>query len=128
MKQVITLLLATLFTLSAVASVRPIKITANYDSKSIIKNKNILNVHLQEGGNVNIGWAAGVETTTTNYSIQKSINGGAFKTVAILMGESSDSYFFCDSIKDFTGNVRYRVVTVNSDAIVKTLAQTVIVF
>jgi hypothetical protein len=128
MKQVITFVIAALFTLSSFASAKPVKLLSNGEVKSIIKNRTTLKVNLRAGGKVNIGWMATTETSTTTYNIQKSINGGTFKTVAILMGESNDSYFFRDNIKDFTGDVQYRVVTVDNNIVVKTLTQDVLVF
>jgi len=44
------------------------------------------------------------------------------------MGESNDSYFFRDNIKNFTGEIQYRVVTVDNNTVVKTLTQDVLVF
>ena len=128
MKHVITFVIAALFTSSSFASPQPVKLLNNAEAKSTVKNRTTLKVNLKEGGKVNIGWMAVAETNTTTYNIQKSINGGAFKTFAILMGESNDSYFFRDNIKNFTGDVQYRVVTVDNNTIVKTLTQDVLIF
>jgi len=128
MKLFITFVTTLLFTFSSFAVVKTVKLM-NYPAvRSIIKNRTTLKVNLKEGGKVNIGWMAVVETSTTIYNIQKSINGGAFKTVAILMGESNDSYFFRDNIKNFTGDVEYRVVIVDNNTVVKTLTQDVLIF
>ena len=128
MKQAITFVITSLITICSFASVKPVKLMNNAEVKSIVKNRTTLKVNLKEGGKVNIGWMAVVETSTTIYNIQKSINGGAFKTVAILMGESNDSYFFRDNIKNFTGDVQYRVVIVDNNTVVKTLTQDVLIF
>jgi len=128
MKQAITFVITSLITFSSFASVKPVKLMNNAEVKSIVKNRTTLKVNLKEGGKVNIGWMAVAETSTTIYNIQKSINGGAFKTVAILMGESNDSYFFRDNIKNFAGEIQYRVVAVDNNTIVKTLTQDVLKF
>jgi len=128
MKQFIACAITALFTLSSFASAKPIKLLNNAALKSIVKNRTTLKINLKDGGKVDIGWMAVAETSTTIYNIQKSINGGAFKTVAILMGESNDSYFFRDNIKNFTGDVQYRVVTVDNNTVVKTLTQEVLIF
>ena len=128
MKQVITFLIAVLAKSSSFASLKPVKLAINAEIKSIVKNRNALNVSLKHGGKVNIGWVAGIESTSTVYNIQKSINGSSFKTVAVLMGETNDSYFFRDTIKDFSGDIQYRVVAVDNNAVIKTLTQDVLVF
>ena len=128
MKQFITFVITALFSFSSFASAKPVKLLNNAAVRSIVKNRTTLKVNLKEGGKVNIGWMAVMETSTTIYTIQKSINGGAFKTVAILMGESNDSYFFRDNIKNFTGDVQYRVVIVDNNTVVKTLTQDVLIF
>jgi len=128
MKQFIACAITALFTLSSFASAKPIKLLNNAALKSIVKNRTTLKINLKDGGKVDIGWMAVAETSTTIYNIQKSINGGAFKTVAILMGESNDSYFFRDNIKNFTGEIQYRVVAVDNNTVVKTLTQDVLKF
>ena len=128
MKQFIACAITALFTLSSIASAKPIKLLNNAALKSIVKNRTTLKINLKDGGKVDIGWMAVAETSTTIYNIQKSINGGAFKTVAILMGESNDSYFFRDNIKNFTGEIQYRVVAVDNNTVVKTLTQDVLKF
>jgi hypothetical protein len=128
MKQVITFVIAALFTSTSFASIQPVKLLNKSKVKSILKNRTTLKVNLKEGGKVDISWMAVTETSTTAYNIQKSIKGGAFKTIAILMGESNDSYVFCDNIKNFAGDVQYRVVTIDNNTVVKTLTQDVLIF
>ena len=128
MKQIIIFVIAVLATYTSFASLKPVKLAISAEIKSIVKNRNALNVSLKHGGKVNIGWVAGIESTSTVYNIQKSINGSSFKTVAVLMGETNDSYFFRDTIKDFSGDIQYRVVAVDNNAVIKTLTQDVLVF
>ena len=128
MKQVITFTIASLVTLSSFASLKPVKLAVSAEIKSIVKNRNTLKVILKQDGRVNIGWLAGIESTSTVYNIQKSVNGSSFKTVAILMGETNDSYFFRDTIKNFSGDIQYRVVAVDNNTVIKTLTQDVLVF
>ena len=128
MKQVIAFTIALLITVTSIAAIKPVKLIVGAEIKSIVKNKNALNVSLKHGGKVNIGWIAGIESTSTVYNIQKSVNGSSFKTVAILMGESNDSYFFRDTIKNFSGDIQYRVVAVDNNTVIKTLTQDVLVF
>lgn len=128
MKQVIALLIATLVTLSSFATVvKPSTFVVTTEFKTLVKNSASLKVSLKAAGKVNVSWVAGFETTTTLYKIEKSINGGAFKTIAILMGESNDSYSFRDTVKDITGNVAYRVVMVDNNTAVNTLTQSVVI-
>ncbi len=128
MKQVIIFVIAVLATYTSFASLKPVKLAITAEIKSIVKNRNTLRVSLKHGGKVNIGWIAGIESTSTVYNIQKSINGSSFKTISILMGETNDSYFFRDTIKDFSGDIQYRVVAVDNNTVIKTLTQDVLVF
>jgi hypothetical protein len=127
MKQVIALLIATVVTLSSFATVKPSTFVVTTELKSFIKNSNALKVNLKAAGKVNLSWAAGFETTTSSYKIEKSVNGGAYKTVAILMGESNESYSFRDNVKDVTGKVAYRVVMVDNNTVVNTLTQSLVI-
>ena len=128
MKQIIIFVIAVLATYTSFASLKPVKLAISAEIKSIVKNRNTLKVSLKHGRKVNIGWIAGIESTSTVYTIQKSINGSSFKTIAILMGETNDSYFFRDTIKDFTGDIQYRVVAVDNNTVIKTLTQDILVF
>jgi len=125
MKQVITFVIASLISFSTFATVKPIKFLAN--ANDVFKSSASLKINLKAGGKVSISWVAGVETTTTYYTIEKSVNGGIFKTVAMLMGESNDSYFFRDNVNEITGNVLYRVVTIDNNAEINTLTQNVVI-
>jgi hypothetical protein len=127
MKQVTTLSIAILITVSSFASVSPLNLFPKHHSKNSTTNAAFMNVSLKTGGKVSILWMAGNETTTTYYNIEKSVNGGAFKTLAVLMGESNDTYFFHETLKDVSGNVEYRVVTMDNGVVVNTLSQNVIV-
>jgi hypothetical protein len=123
MKSLITLLIATVITLTSFATTKPYTNT-NYNVAPVAA----LTIKLTAAGKVSINWTATVETTTTVYHIQKSVDGGtSFKTIAILMGETNDSYSFKDSIKELTGNVTYRVVTVDNNTTVNTVSQTVVI-
>ena len=128
MKQIIIFVIAVLATYTSFASLKPVKLAISAEIKLIVKNRNTLKVSLKHSGKVNIGWIAGIESTSTVYTIQKSINGSSFKTIAILMGETNDSYFFRDTIKDFTGDIQYRVVAVDNNTVIKTLTQYILVF
>ena len=121
MKQVITLLIATVITLTSFASVKPASFKIN------IKPNASMQVSLKAAGKVNISWIAATETTTTVYKIEKSVNGSTFKTVAILMGESNGTYSFRESVKEVTGNVTYRVVTIDNNVTINTLTQSVVI-
>jgi hypothetical protein len=127
MKQIIALLIATVFTLSSFATVKPSKFVVTTEFKSFVKNSASLKVSLKAAGKVNVSWIAGFETTTSSYKIEKSVNGGAYKTVAILMGESNDSYSFRDNVKDITGKVAYRVVMMDNNTEVNTLTQSLVI-
>ena len=128
MKQIIIFVIAVLATYTSFALLKPVKLAISAEIKLIVKNRNTLKVSLKHSGKVNIGWIAGIESTSTVYTIQKSINGSSFKTIAILMGETNDSYFFRDTIKDFTGDIQYRVVAVDNNTVIKTLTQDILVF
>lgn len=128
MKQVITLLIATVFTLTSFASGKPFKAVYKIDKSSIVENKTAaLTLTLKSAGKVNLNWTAIAETTTTVYKIERSLNGSAFKTVALLMGESNESYNFRDSVKDITGKVIYRVVTMDNNTTIGTLTQNLVI-
>jgi hypothetical protein len=129
MKQVTTLLIATLVTLTSFATGTPSpKSVINAGTiKAAIKSENTLSVSLKATGKVNLSWNAAFESTTTSYQIQKSVNGSAFKTVAVLMGETNETYSFRDSVKGITGNVEYKVILVDNNTVVKTLTQGVVI-
>jgi hypothetical protein len=127
MKQIITLLIATVITLGSFASVKPATFVVTAQLKSFIKNTNALKISLKAAGRVKLSWAAGFETTTSLYKIEKSVNGGAFKTVAILMGESNDTYSFGDNVKDISGKLQYRVVMIDNNTEVDTLTQCLVI-
>lgn len=123
MKQILTLIAAT-FIFTAVNAgdnsyKTPIKINAE---------KAVLTVTLQAAGKVTISWSAVAdETTTTAYEIQKRTNGGEFKTVAILMGETYPAYSFRDKVNISSGTIEYRVVTSDKGVIVNTVSQNLVV-
>ncbi len=126
MKQVITLLAAVVITLTSFASVNPGTTLAS-SLKSAVNDNATIKINLTASAKVNIAWTAGAETTTTVYHIEKSVNGSDFKTIAMLMGESNDSYIFRDSIKGVSGNVVYRVIMVDNNVTVKTLTQSLLI-
>jgi hypothetical protein len=129
MKQVITLIIGIVVTLTTFASGKPANSLIKAETiRAAIKTANTLNISLKSTGKVSLSWAADVESTTTFYNIEKSVNGGTFKTVAILMGESNDKYTYSDNVKDVTGNILYRVVLIDRNTVVKTLTQTVVIF
>lgn len=127
MKQVISFLIASVVTLTSFASVKPAKPNNAEIIKTVLKKANTLNVSLKAAGKVNLTWVAALETSTTNYQIQKSINGGQFKTIAILMGETKDTYTYHDNIKDIAGKVEYKVVLIDNNTVVKAITQGIIV-
>ena len=127
MKQVITLLIATAVTLTSFATVKPANHIIKAEVINAIKKANTLSVNLKSAGKVNLTWNAAVESTTTSYQILKSVNGGQFKTIAILMGESNDSYTFRENVKDATGNIQYKVVLVDNNVVVKTITQGILI-
>jgi hypothetical protein len=123
MKQILTLIAATfIFTAvnaGALSSETPINTTAE---------RSVLNVTLQAAGKVSITWSAVAgETTTTAYEIQKRTNGGEFKTVAILMGDTLPSYSFRDKVNIAGGNIEYRIVTTDKNVVVKTVSQNLVI-
>jgi hypothetical protein len=106
MKQLTTLIAATFFFATVNATGDPYKSPIN-----IAAEKTALKISLQPAGNINITWTAVVEETTkTIYEIQKKTNGGEFKTIAILMGESLPTYTFRDKLNITSGTIEYRVV------------------
>ncbi len=125
MKQITTSIIAIAITLTSFASVKPVKI--DLTSVGLQSTNSFLKLSLVSGGKVSLKWKAGIESTTTSYNIEKSVNGGAFKVVAILMGESQDSYLFRDSLKDANGSIVYRIVMVDQDRVISTLSQSVVV-
>jgi hypothetical protein len=127
MKQVITLLVATVISLTSFAKVTPAKAKHNPPVKSVVTKASTLQLSLQSGGKINLNWAAGLETSTSFYKIEKSVNGGAFKAVAILMGESNANYSYRDNIKEVKGRVTYRVVMMDDEKVVCTLNQSLVV-
>jgi hypothetical protein len=126
MKQVISLLSVILITVSSFASVKPVKLVSGKGVMAFVRSSNSLSVNLQAAGKISISWAASVESTSTIYNIEKSVNGGEFKTVAILMGESNDTYFFRDDVKSVKGSIEYRVITLDKDTVVNSLTQSVV--
>jgi hypothetical protein len=122
MKQLITLLAATLIISVSFAKTTPVKFVA----KAVVANAS-LTVTLLPTGKVALTWQAVNETATTAYKIEKSVNGGEFKTVALLMGETLPSYTFKDKITGVTGNVTYRVVTTDNNVVVNTTTQNLVV-
>jgi hypothetical protein len=123
MKTIITLLAATFFFTVANAGGEPYKTPVK-----ISNQKAAVNVSLLAAGRVNISWSAFTEETTkTIYEIQKKTNGGEFKTVAILMGESFPSYSFRDKLNIKSGTIEYRVVVTENNVVIDTVSQNVIV-
>jgi hypothetical protein len=128
MKQVITLFIATLVSLTISAAVTPShQIIKAATIKAAVKAENTLSVSLKATGKVNLSWNAAFESTTTSYQIQKSVNGSPFKTVAILMGETNETYSFRDTVKGITGNIEYKVILVDNNAVIKTLTQSIVI-
>ena len=123
MKQILTLIAATFIFTAVNASGKPYKAPIKIDAE-----KDVLNVTLQAAGKVTISWSAVAdETTTTAYEIQKRTNGGEFKTVAILMGETYPTYSFRDKVNITSGTIEYRVVTSDKGVIVNTVSQNLVV-
>ena len=123
MKQILTLIAATFIFTAVNASGKPYKAHININAE-----KDVLNVTLQAAGKVTISWSAVAdETTTTAYEIQKRTNGGEFKTVAILMGETYPTYSFRDKVSITSGTIEYRVVTSDKGVIVNTVSQNLVV-
>jgi len=124
MKQIITLIAATfIFTTVINASGNPYKAPIKINAE-----KAVLKVSLQAAGRVSISWSAVAdETTTTAYEIQKRTNGGDFKTVALLMGETLPSYSFRDKVNITSGTIEYRVVTTDKNVVVNTVSQNLVV-
>lgn len=123
MKQIITLLAATLIFTAAKAEVKPHTTPIKkYAERTAVK------ISLQAAGKVSISWSAvAEETTTTVYEIQKRTAGGEFKTVAILMGESFPTYSFRDKLNDAKGTIEYRVVTSDNNEVINTVSQNLVV-
>lgn len=123
MKQIFTLIVATFILTAVNASGKPYKAPIKIESE-----KSVLKVSLLAGGKVNITWSAVAnETTTTAYEIQKKVNGGEFKTIAYLMGESYPVYSFRDKVTSASGDIEYRVVTTDSNIVVNTVSQKLLV-
>ena len=123
MKQILTLIAATFIFTAVNASGKPYKTPINITAK-----KAVMNVTLQAAGKVSISWSAlAGETTTTAYEIQKRTNGGEFKTVAILMGETLPAYSFRDKVNITSGTIEYRIVTSDNNVIVNTVSQNLVV-
>ena len=123
MKQLLTLIAATLIFTAVNAGDNSSKTPLNTNNE-----KAVLNVTLQAAGKVSISWSAVAgETTTTAYEIQKRTNGGEFKTVAILMGETLPSYSFRDKVGTTSGTIEYRVVTTDNNIVVNTVSQNLVV-
>lgn len=126
MKQVITLFIATALCLTSFATGKPYTTSIKIDKKSL-ENKATLSLSLKAAGKVNLSWTAIEETSTTVYKIEKSVNNGEYKTVAILMGEKNDSYYFKDSVKGLTGNVQYRIVVADNNVPKNTISQSLVI-
>ena len=123
MKQILTLIAATFIFTAVNASGKPYKAPININAE-----KDVLNVTLQAASKVTISWSAVAdETITTAYEIQKRTNGGEFKTVAILMGETLPSYSFRDKVNITSGTIEYRVVTTDKNIVVNTVSQNLVV-
>ena len=123
MKQILTLIAATFIFTAVNASGKPYKAPIKINAE-----KAVMNVTLQAAGKVTISWSAVAdETTTTAYEIQKRTNGGEFKTVAILMGETYPTYSFRDKVTITSGTIEYRVVTSDKGVIVNTVSQNLVV-
>jgi hypothetical protein len=123
MKQLLTLIAATLIFTAVNAGDNSSKTPLNTNNE-----KAVLNVTLQAAGKVSISWSAVAgETTTTAYEIQKRTNGGEFKTVAILMGDTLPSYSFRDKVNINSGNIEYRIVTTDKNVVVKTVSQNLVI-
>ena len=123
MKQLLTLIAATFIFTAVNAGATSSETPTNTNSE-----KSVLNVTLQAAGKVSISWSAVAgETTTTAYEIQKRTNGGEFKTVAILMGDTLPSYSFRDKVNITGGNIEYRIVTTDKNVVVKTVSQNLVI-
>ena len=123
MKQIITLIAATLLFTAVNAEGKPYKTPVKVNAE-----KAALNVSLLAAGKVSISWSAVTnETTTTVYEIQKRTGNEEFKTVAILMGESYPVYSFRDKLNITSGTIEYRVVTSDKNKIISTVSQNLVV-
>ncbi len=123
MKQILTLIAATFLFTAVNAGVK-----SNRTPFKIYAEKSVLKISLQAAGRISISWTAVAnETTTTVYEIQKRTGGGAFKTVAILMGETLPSYSFRDKLTIASGTIEYRVVTSDKNEIIETVSQNLVV-
>lgn len=122
MKHLITLFAVTFIFTASFAETTPAKFIAKP-----VAAKSTLTVTLQATGKIAISWDAVAETTTTAYKIEKSVNGGEFKTVAYLMGETLATYTYKDKVNGVSGNITYRVVTSDNNIVVNTVSQTLVV-
>jgi hypothetical protein len=122
MKHLITLLAVTFIFTASFAENTPAKFIAKP-----VAVKSTLTVTLQATGKIAISWDAVAETTTTAYKIEKSVNGGEFKTVAYLMGETLATYTYKDKVNGVSGNITYRVVTSDNNTVVNAVSQTLVV-
>ena len=123
MKQILTLVAATFIFTAVNASGKPYNAPININAE-----KAVMNVTLQAAGKVTISWSAAAdETTTTAYEIQKRTNGGEFKTIAILMGETYPTNSFRDKVNSASGTIEYRVVTSDKNVIINTVSQNLVV-
>ena len=129
MKTTISILIATVITVNSFASVKPAPVpskTYQIDYKTVINNSAYLHLSTAVAGTVSLTWNAGFESTTTFYRIEKRVNKGEFKTVAILMGEPLETYTFRDKLKDNTANVEYRLVMADNYSTVYSITQKVV--
>jgi len=123
MKQILTLLAATFFFTAVNATGEPYNAPIKLNGQ-----KTAINVSLLAAGKVNITWSpVAAETTKTIYEIQKRTDGGEFKTVAILMGESFPTYSFRDKLNITSGTIEYRIVVSENNVIIDTVSQNVVV-
>jgi hypothetical protein len=122
MKQILTLIAATFIFTAVNAGGKPHKTPIK------IQSQQTANVSLLAAGKVNISWTAvNAETTATIYQIQKRTDGGEFKTVAILMGESYPTYSFRDKLNITSGTIEYRVVATENNEVISTVSQNLVV-
>ena len=123
MKQILTLIAATFIFTAVNAGGKPYKTPIKINTQ-----QTVVKISLQAAGKVNISWSAvAYETPTTIYQIQKRTNGGEFKTVAILMGESYPTYSFPDKLNITSGTIEYRIVTSENNVIINTVSQNLVV-
>jgi hypothetical protein len=127
MKKMIILLLMALLTLAGFAN----KKANGHQVKKINNGKESISsikIGLEDGGKISLSWAAVMESTTTVYRIDKSINGGEFAIAAYVVGESNKFYTYSENLASMSGTVAYRVVSVNKNEVTDTLTKTCLFF